>query len=717
MKKSRSTLKLFGTCSVLVILMGMVLAATPALAESLTVTGTDYFFGTGEDPHSVDILSVTGKEGETVYVNMARVDGQKSQTLASHLAYTLDDSAGGRDANGDVVGAVSVEFSSQAFSYDDMYSVEVYADRAETKALYKGTISTLFAQYGTNEPQALVVRTLADEEKRPLDVPQTHEQDGVTYELSAEDPKDVGGKPTYIYKYAATVAGSTEAHIAYVDRASGEQISSQSITLAKDESQSIAIPPIISGDNGKLYRTLQLSGNVTVAYPGVTDYSIMCQELSGEWGSVGSFFEASIVYVDGEGNNLGVADTVIVNKPYTYTAPNYLYVDESGTVKEYKLKGEGTLKLEPGQSDKKTEFQIAYEPVSDDAERTWTVVLENGSVSPKDPGRVIDRITYRGKPGEKATHATEQEIDVKGKSYVPTAAAQDSYEHTFGVADMEVEQTIYYVPKDYVAPEAYDITVKYVNIATNEVIDSETYTASPSMRSDLEITTPEKFSQGGIEWIRLNGQESPLRHGFYSSAREYVIYYRDVNDDLHAKTIIRTVRVVYVDEEGNTVTRPTTVVDNGTTTTGSTGEATDSDDSDRTNADEGQDATPSDDQQGEEGGEEVIYVAPSAPGDGSVDTGLQTGEDLRAIDGVDGNDGQAVVGQDGTDLATQRIEDDATPLAGPGSKEGVSKTNNQAMVIGGVAAGVAAAIGLIFFFVYKRRKRGTDESSNDDLTA
>ena len=88
---------------------------------------------------------------------------------------------------------------------------------------------------------------------------------------------------------------------------------------------------------------------------------------------------------------------------------------------------------------------------------------------------------------------------------------------------------------------------------------------------------------------------------------------------------------------------------------------------------------------------------------------------MVAIDGVDGADGAELVGQDGTDMATTRIEDDTTPLAGPNSGKGSSQQmTGVAIAVGGIAA--AVAIGLLLFF-FKRRKQGTNESSEDDLTA
>ena len=713
MKQRRSQIILVGVVATLTFLMGVLLSVTPALAETLKVSGADYVYADGKDTGGIDVLTVTGQKGQTVYVNLTEKSAGGNKTLASHLAYALDDPSGETDANGDTVGVVSINVSPQALiNSGSTYAIEVFADRAETTPLYSGTISILYAKLGENAPEPLMVRTLSQDENRPMEVPQTVSRNGAAYKLASPDPTDVGGKPTYVYELSNDIANETEAHVTYYAEGTDTVIKTDSATIRKGESSTLEVPAIVSGTDGKIYRTLFLSDAVTLSYPGVTEYAVMCHALSSEWGSVGSFFEAKLRYVDASGESLGVADTVLVNKDYTYTAPTYLYITKNGTVKEYILKDQSTAKLtlSPGQAEGTQTFDFAYDVLPDTAERTWTVILENGSVSPTDPNRVIDRITYRGVPGTTVEHKTQQELTVGEKAYIPTAQAQQTYSHTFAVADAEVEQVIYYVPKDYVPPEAYDLTVKYVNIATNEVIDTQTYTASPSMRADLELTSPESFTKNGIEWVRLDGQEMSIRHGFYSPAREYVVYYRDINDDLHATTVIRNVRVVYVDEQGNTVSRPTTVVDNGTTTTtGATtteGGATPADAGTAAGAGTATDA-------GTAAGTGAAADAGTAAAAGPTDTGLPTGGNLVAIDGAEG---QTTVGQDGTDLATQRIEDDTTPLAGPSSNKGLP---NQAALIGGISAAVAAALGIVLFFVFKRRKQNktTDESSTDDHTA
>ena len=699
MGKNRRRMAARMACFAIFILMGVMLRVAPAFAETLDVSGIDSMCTTQDQKSSVDILTVTGNKGDTIYIRMKKGD----QIIADHLAFTLDETTAQADENNDMVGAVSVEFNTEAFSYNDTYTIEVFADRNQTSSKYEGTVSTVFAKCGDREPEALAVRTIGSKDKdRPFEAPQTmQDSDGVAYKLASNTPVSENGKQVYKYELAQDeLKESVDAHITYLDQdnPTGTPIKVDAITLAKNSTQSIDVQSIVSANDGTMYRALTLADKLTVSYPGTTEYSILCKKLSSEWGKVGSFYKASIKYVGTDGKSLGVVDSVIVNKSYTYTAPDRLYVDDSGTVRQYEIqnKADAVLKLNPGDAEGSKVYEIAYVPIADDAPRTWTVVVENGSVDPKDPRRVLERKDYTGEPGKTAKHTTEAKIAKDGVDYVPAASTLDSYEHTFSAATMDVEQTIYYVPDGYVAPEAYQLTVNYVNIATGEVIDAQSYTASPTMRGDLEITSPESFSKNGVEWVRLTGQEAALRHGFYSPNRTYTIYYRDINDDLHATTIIRNTRVVYVNEQGETVTRPTTIVNNGTTTT----------DEGTTQTDGG---TTEGTAEGTAGGGE----AATATG-GTVDTGLQTGTDLRSIDG---QDGQQIVGADGTDTATTRIEDEETPLAQSASQNAAGKIDPKIVAIGGGIAAAAVAAALVLFFVFKRRKKNAEDATDEDLTA
>ena len=776
-------------------------------AGDLRIAGCDYLIpSAGRSANDdVDILTVTGKKGDTVYINMA--DGKN--TIASHLAFTLDDNNAQADANGDMVGVVSLTFNSRAFSYRDTYAIDVFADRAETDKLYSGTVSTSFAKCG-EALTPVVVRTLAKDEARPFAMPEMLTHGSMMYSLANAEPQEVDGLTVYQYEESKDAPAAVDGHVSYFDSEDpkGLPLRTDEISqIARGESREVVVPDVISTDDGTLYRTLQLSGNVTAAYPGPTEFSVMCQRLDGDWGKEGSFFTARIQYVNAQGEKLELLDSVLVNKRYLYTPPTYIYISgEGGAVQEYRLSAsnpglsaEGVLVLEPGMAEGTADFDIAYEPVADDEERTWTVVLENGSVDPTDPARVIDRVTYRGRPGERVTHETKKKIVVDGVDYVPVNTAQEAYEHTFAAASMDIEQVIYYVPDGYTPPAAYEVTVNYVNIATNEVIDTQSYTASPDMRRDLEIESPESFSKGGVEWVRLAGQEMAIRHSFYAGRRTYVVYYRDINDDLHATTVINTVNITYTDEEGNTVTRPTTVTDDGNTvnytenevdgTTTYTGRTTENTDGGTTYTDGGTTTTTTDGgttttnggtrttttdggTTTTDGGTTTVNggtrtTAPNggttvtnggtrttgtgttardggtttAPttdggatnagagnagttggnaagaGNGATTTGLQTGRNMYSISGSADKSG-TLVGQDGRDMATMRIDDDATPLAGPDAGAAAGAANGKlsgAAVTGGSLAALAA-LAAVLFFVYKRRKKDEEDSSDNNVS-
>ena len=57
----------------------------------------------------------------------------------------------------------------------------------------------------------------------------------------------------------------------------------------------------------------------------------------------------------------------------------------------------------------------------------------------------------------------------------------------------------------------------------------------------MNILGEEQFALGDDTYVRLAGQETAIRHAYFSPARTYTIYYRDVNDELSAQiTICRT---------------------------------------------------------------------------------------------------------------------------------------------------------------------------------
>jgi hypothetical protein len=297
---------------------------------------------------------------------------------------------------------------------------------------------------------------------------------------------------------------------------------------------------------------------------------------------------------------------------------------------------------------------------------------------------------------------------------VVTTDTLDSYGYTWS-ADRLIDTTdIYYVPDDYVEEDSYDVTLNLVNIATGETIRSTTHTMTPQHITDRSYLTltpqgdfPDEFEQSGETYVRLDGQTKDIRHGYYnfdtasdgSKTKTYTVYYRNVNDDLHATTTVSSVRVVY---DGTVDRGVTSYVNYGTTTT-TTGGTTNS---------------------GTSAGTSGTANQGTADG-GTATTGATnttTLDDDGGLTAITTGDNTTLVRDDGTNVTSERIEDDSNPLAAPttstdegteGKQEGDAKQTSQGIspvAIGGIiGAAVAAGIGL--FVMLKRRGDSDDEET------
>ena len=686
------------------------LQAHVAIAEP-SVTGMDYYYGGGEPNSTVDILSVSGKLGDTVFVRMTQGD----RIIADHLAFTLGkDNA---EAQGDLyVGVASAAMAD--YNPSTTYTVSVYQDRAqsEDKLIYTGTVNPVYAQIeGRSTPQLIALRTIGSE-TRAFSAPGSITVDGVTYEL--KDNAAVSEAPlTYAYKLgdnAQTVDGS----ITYVDD-EGKVLSTEKIEgLALNTSKKVSVPNVITageGSNVSFWRTVCFGGSVEVAYPGTKDVVIPCKPLEIKGGgNVGNHYFATIELADEEGNRLAT-DTLNVTGVYRYTAPARLHITgANGLVSTYVLDGSdarqyanGVLSLDPATDEVTTgaaNYTIRYKKLPSDAEATWTITLVNGAADPKAKNRIISTETKAVKPGETATYAPKTQLEVEGQTFVAANTTKDEYSFAYGSGQSPM-LTVYYVPDGYEAPEPYDIQVRYVNIANQEVLQTKTYTSRPELRDELEITSPETFSQNGEEYVRLDGQEQSVWHSYYSSARVYTIYYRNVKDELSANVVITRINVEYVDGA-------TTVTDNGTTTTNggttTTNAGTTTTNGGTTTTDGGTTTT--------DGGTTGDVTTGTVGGTGAVaDDGVPNAAIPANTDGgltvINGDDNSLVTDGEGRDTNTMRIEDDATPMAGP--SEGASQGLKNPAVIGGVIAATVAAVGLLLYFVvFKRRKQQAEQTED-----
>ena len=722
--------------------------AIPAWATISEVHGMDHWYlGTGDEPTDgeakVNVVGMTGEEGDTVYLDVLR----GSVKIASHLPYTLHAS----DEDG-LVGIVSLDIND--YNAEGTYTINVYPDRSESKAIYSGKMSNVYAKFdngSTVERAAIAARTLGDgEDSRPFELPETIEREGTTYKLTSNTPDDDGD---YLYKLAdPNIPDEVEGTVEYYT-ADGTTLRTDTFSISKDEgAKDIPVDNVVQGSDGKYYRSIQTLGYVSAKYPGVTKFSIMCVPLNFD-ATTGTPFTAKFRYVDastlppetddpanagteiGNVGAIGIIDQLIVAGDSSYAPPKMICITKSdGTIETWILDDEaqgksytenGTYKLSPSDNAEgaaEQTYNIAYRKADDTTPGVWTVRLIDGSLPANDDNRIIEAYRFNVEPGDKMTYQVVQNLpgtDQFGnelyadQDMVVTTDTLDSYGYTWSSDNLVAQTDIYYVPDNYVEEDSYDVTLNLVNIATGKTIRSSSYEMTPQYitnRSYLTLTPqsdfPDRFEQSGVTYVRLDGQASDIKHSYYNfetdadgnKTKTYTIYYRDVNDDLHANSSVSTVRVVY-DGTINTGTVDrgvTSYINYGTTTTGtSTGSGT--------------------------SGTATLTGTDSGTSSSST-TPTTTLNDDGGLTAITTDNNTTLVRDDGSDVTSERIEDDSNPLAAPpttGTDEGTKPDAEQkpdakqttsaispAALIGILAVAAAAGIGL---FMMLKKKGDSDE--------
>ena len=284
----------------------------------------------------------------------------------------------------------------------------------------------------------------------------------------------------------------------------------------------------------------------------------------------------------------------------------------------------------------------------------FTLIEIDGETG-KEIGRVVKSVTP-----DASFNYTPGNIVVNGKNYVPWAGNTEKISYDWeklANSSEELMQRIYYVPEDYKPGDPYDFSVQYVNIADGSVLRTQTFTADSANTNYINIVGESSFTQNGNEYVRLAGQDSAIRHTYFSphaddpSQPTYTIYYRDVNDTINAnRTIVRT-QIIETTLGGGAGTIDATI-------------------------------TPVDDA--------------AAPGDAGVGAGDGTV--------IINDDDNPLANNAGQDTTTERtIEDNENPLT-----SGALAQSPFAMA--GIVLAVLAVIGVgAYLFIRRRNKKATDK--------
>lgn len=455
------------------------------------------------------------------------------------------------------------------------------------------------------------------------------------------------------------------------------------------------------------YRVIQrLTGSTVMLTPEQATKQIRVMEVKN---TEADAYQVTINYVD-ENNNLLWRDSVDVKgKGYQYTLPNSFSMSaaantDNGTVTDrdktqwgvnYYTLASCSITDNPTNTNEAISAQsvqpveeipvISLEAGKFPNGRTVTAVYASQETTKKinltvmeingETGALIDKVQYEVTPTQSATYTPQAK-----NGLVPWSGNMDPI--TYKWEDLQkgtdVLQYVYYVPEGYVPGDTYDITVQYMNIANSQILRSETITVDPETNDFVNILGEERFSLGDDTYVRLAGQETAIRHAYFSPARTYTIYYRDVNDEISAQITIRRTQIV---DTERVVTVPGTTVMTAAPVLAAAPAAEDETAADAT--------------------------APAA-----IDAGVSTGDAAAVIN----DDDNPLANMDGQDTTTERtIVDDENPLYS-GLVQDVATSGSGTALYVASGAIVLLAAGLALYWWTRRRKKN-EPAVNDSTNA
>lgn len=290
---------------------------------------------------------------------------------------------------------------------------------------------------------------------------------------------------------------------------------------------------------------LNQQGNVNVSYDdqqGSSAYHVDYKKHDGT--STGAVHKAQVCLVDEDGNVLMNHDITYYGT-YTYQAPRSFSkesADADGNKSIcYYTAIDGKAQAVLNAKDEGTTVQIAYRKADSQTAYEWKINLVDLL-----SGKTLETLTRRVGVDTSVTYDASSEIQKDGETYTLDESMPQSYTHQYG--DAERTTNIYYYNKDKWTPEdGYDVTVRYVNIADRSEIYSETVPVTNA--ESAVISCPSEYEAGGRTYIRLKGQSDTISHSYYSSIRQYTIYYRDSQDTIYSDAEIR-----YITVDGHEIT-------------------------------------------------------------------------------------------------------------------------------------------------------------------
>lgn len=347
-------------------------------------------------------------------------------------------------------------------------------------------------------------------------------------------------------------ASTKEAHdftVNYVDE-QDRVLSTYSKKLNYGEAYQIDAPATLSA-GGRNYQLETANASVTVTYDNAA--SVYTFEYAEVIEAPAEPYEITINLVDADNDNAvlyTIRQTVDVNGSVHVELPLTYEIN----FKQYQL-AEGVQNFIEREfaSTRSTVYTIPYTVAEESAPYIVTVNF----VDYNNPSVVLSATTATVTPdGDPFIYDVNSRptMEIGGTQYqIIAGQGNDSGQivHTYGMTNRIYN--VYYSAEKVDEPDAYTVTVRYISIEDNAVLDTQqqnvAYGASVNFGE-----APAEINVGDTNYVRLNGQDGEIIHEYNEGQTSYAVYYRDSSVEVEEEPeVITQVITQYVTQDDGTV--------------------------------------------------------------------------------------------------------------------------------------------------------------------
>ncbi|NCB99249.1 MAG: hypothetical protein EOM34_01050 [Clostridia bacterium] len=330
------------------------------------------------------------------------------------------------------------------------------------------------------------------------------------------------GEEGYTFTYSKDVKQPRNIQINYVD-GQNQQIGSTTETLNYGDVLNFEAPATYDA-NGKTY-TLLSNAYATMSYDTASD--VYTFEYAENIPAPEAPYEITINFVDTADNAIfySTTMTVDVNSIARMELPSVYYTG----LKQYQLvDGTPNFVEREFSSTRATTYDIPYAVASETM--PYDVAINFVGDDGTSLGRMTTTLTADGEPWVYALDSTPVITTENGEyrliSGQGNANGQIVCAYNGDAASRQLEYQVVYTLETVEVPQPYEITLRYIDIGTNNVIQ----TVAQQVAVGETVTfnaAPESLTVDGTNLVRINGQDAPISHNYDEVQTDYAVYYID----------------------------------------------------------------------------------------------------------------------------------------------------------------------------------------------